>query len=312
MGLADRIAKRIASHPSVQRGADRLGYKLSLDAQFAVGDKVVLGNGDMGKVLKECVGPTGFKSYRVQVTSSAASATVGRRVYATCNGMAKLGHLVSDIVASFHTRDGDRIATVVCEAAVDDQDQRVGLQKYSSLPTGSGMLFPYDPPRQVMFHMGSVQFPIDVIFINNRGTITNIQHNRLPGVDECWGSNSRVAGVLEVNGGFCSGRDINIGDTVRISVVKTAQESAQYPYGARTDAPVHALPNKGLGGSPAPEERFKGRGETPDQVLSPDASLGIGKQPLDINHFDTQQGYDPTQTNEEFLENTTTRPGPGV
>lgn len=312
MGVGERIARRLIGHPAVERGAARIGYGPgypNLAQQFKIGDKVALGNGDIGKVIKECVGPTGFKSYRVQVTASSAPMTVGRRVYSTVNGMAKIAGLEPEIVASFYSHEtNNRIAVVGCEIAYEEREQQIGLQKHSSLPQDGGMLFPYNPPQTVMFHMGSVQFPIDVIFINGSGVITDIQHNRSPGTDERWGSKGRVAGVLEVNGGFCRSRGIVPGDFVGVRTVKTAQEAfAPEEQSNRPDSSApHALPSN-LEKPALTPEQFEGRGQTPDQILNPEHGSPMA-EPLDKGHWDSQHGYDPTQS---FGDSVTTRPGPG-
>lgn len=245
--------------------------------RFGPKDAVILGNGDRGMVLAEVTGPTGFKSFRVQITDSMDQASVGRRVFATGSGMIKAAGLGPETVASVYRPDGEIIGVVGCELAVDQHAQQVGLQKHSSLPSDSGMLFPYNPPQNVSFHMGAVQFPIDVVFVDGSGHIAGIEHNCQPGVDASWTSPGRVAAVLEVTGGWCADRGVYPGDIVSLRTTKTAQETFD-PMRSddHTRAPTDIRPD-------APD-RFKGH-DTPDEMLA--------TQPLDGQHFEQQIGYDP-------------------
>lgn len=243
--------------------------------KFAAGTKVILGNGDSGRILEEVTGPTGFKSFRVQIENSANPMSVGRRVYATQNAMIKTSQLLPDVVVSiFKSGKLSPVGTVGCELAVDFEDQHIGLQKYSSLPSDNGMLFPYDPPRHVQFHMADVKFPIDVIFVDHNGRIAKIFANRQPGVDEKWAS-SNTSAVIEVNGGWCRDHGIGVGDVIKIGTVREAQEHFD-PI--RPD--VHS---RGLTDIRPPTDRFNDRQIPADTV-----------QQADPAHFDSQQGFDPT------------------
>jgi uncharacterized membrane protein (UPF0127 family) len=192
--------------------------------KFTPGTKVVLGNGDRGRVLEQLTGPTGFKSFRIQIDKSIDSSSIGRRVFATQNAMLKVGRLLPDsIVSIFKEGTTEAVGIVGCELAVSQTAQMVGLQKYSSLPSENGMLFPYDPPRDVAFHMGDVSFPIDVVFVDGNGKIAAIEPDCQPGQDQYW-KHRRIAAVLEVNGGWCDERGIHVGDRVRIGTAKSADQ----------------------------------------------------------------------------------------
>jgi uncharacterized membrane protein (UPF0127 family) len=237
--------------------------------KFSAGTRVVLGNGDSARVIEKVTGPTGFHSFRVEIEKSANPLYVGRRVYATPDGMYRIAGLAPEIVAAFY-REGkiSPKATIGCEIAVDELDQQVGLQKYSSLPQDDGMLFPYEPPRKVTFHMGSVSFPIDVIFVDPRGRIAAIEENCEPGVEQYW-SHGRISAVIEVNGGWCAARDIVAGDLVRLNNMRRAQEEFQ-PHVNRNDM-ANSNVNKdphGQGYTEAPGgTRFDGH-DTPDKILN--------------------------------------------
>ena len=202
--------------------------------KFVPGSRVVLGNGDCGRIIEPVTGPTGFSSFRVEIEKSANPLTVGRRVFATPDGMYRVAGLPPEAVASFY-REGKLTAraTIGCEIVVDDTDQQIGLQKYSSMPSDFGMIFPYEPPRKVTFHMGTVAFPIDVMFVGPHGRIAAIEENCEPGMEQYW-SHGRVSAVIEVNGGWCAERDIVVGDLVRVATTKHAQEHFE-PHQNRND-----------------------------------------------------------------------------
>lgn len=117
---------------------------------------------------------------------------------------------------------GDKIATLTCEIADDPKSQTVGLQKYAGLPRGHGMIFPYDEPRTVSFHMGTVPFTIDIIFVGSDDRINKIVPDIEPGTQGRWGM-GRVSYVIEASGGYCAANGIEVGCEVSTSLSKAAQ-----------------------------------------------------------------------------------------
>jgi uncharacterized membrane protein (UPF0127 family) len=261
--------------------------------KYVAGTRVVLGNGDQGRVIAEVMGPTGFKSFKIKIEKSVSPTGVGRMVYATINGMSRIASNDPDVVAAFYRESGDSIAIVGCEIALSESDQRIGLQKYSKLQPDHGMLFPYDPPRAVMFHMGRVSFPIDVVFIDQLGKVAAIEESRVPGVDEQWG-HGRVSAVIEVNGGWCQQNGVMIGDHVRLTQSRMAQETFR-PDHNRTDHAVRPV-------DPTMDpNRFKGH-DMPSEVLnSGDSFAGAGNGPGrdDFAHQDSTFGRDPTKPTDD-------------
>jgi uncharacterized membrane protein (UPF0127 family) len=74
-----------------------------------------------------------------------------------------------------------------------------------------GMIFPYDPPRDVSFWMENTLIPLDIIFIRSDGTIVRITHAKaldrtpLP-------AGEPVGAVLEIRGGRAAELGIKEGD----------------------------------------------------------------------------------------------------
>src|SRR5277367_2188300 len=107
-----------------------------------------------------------------------------------------------------------RVGTSVLDCIVNETaDQYLtGLQKTRGLTDKQGMFFPYEN-KMVTFHMGTVSFPIDIIFIRD-GAIAKIIGNVQPGARGLW-SLENCMGVLETRGGWCADHGANIGTKVR-------------------------------------------------------------------------------------------------
>lgn len=170
---------------------------------------------------------------------------------------------------------GDKLAALKCEVAGDEQSQTVGLQKYASLPGGYGMIFPYDEPRKVAFHMGTVAFPIDIIFVGSDGRVNKIVPDIEPGQRGSWAM-SHVAAVIEANGGFCRDNGIEVGCEVITGLEKEAQ--IEFTPDPRKDINPKMVPANPM------HDRFKDHG-LPDDVTD--------GQPMDGAHFEQSIGRDP-------------------
>lgn len=93
-------------------------------------------------------------------------------------------------------------------------DKARGLEVFSSLNESTGMLFPFEKANHVSFHMGSVSFPIDIIFLMPTSLglkVAKIIHNAQPGSNDVWSCND-VSHVLEISGGSCKKYNIKLGD----------------------------------------------------------------------------------------------------
>jgi len=110
-------------------------------------------------------------------------------------------------------REGSVKATFICDIA-DSLDKKIaGLQSYSSINNSFGLYFPYKKETDVSYHMGTVNYPIDIIFLDNELTIKKIDKNirpGSPGIYSCAG----VKAVLEINGKMSDILGIQAGDQV--------------------------------------------------------------------------------------------------
>lgn len=107
-------------------------------------------------------------------------------------------------------------ARVVCEVARTSAEQARGLQGHLGLTDGTGMLFPFHPPRAATFHMGSVAFPIDLVFADASGVVGRIVHGARPGERSTW-SHPVVGAVVEVPAGFCRKVGLTVGHVLRVA-----------------------------------------------------------------------------------------------
>lgn len=98
--------------------------------------------------------------------------------------------------------------------AITPAQKAAGLEVVDRLSNGFGMLFPFEAHSDVTFHMGSVKFPIDIVFLvddENAMKVGHIVHDAIPGSLEHW-SYSKTTAVLEVCGGLCNKLGIKKGD----------------------------------------------------------------------------------------------------
>lgn len=101
------------------------------------------------------------------------------------------------------------------EVARSPAEQARGLMFRPSLAPDRGMLFPFPAPRQASFWMRNTLIPLDIIFIREDGTITNIARETEPYSLDSYYSEGPVAAVLEIAGGRAAALGIEPGDRIR-------------------------------------------------------------------------------------------------
>jgi uncharacterized protein len=112
------------------------------------------------------------------------------------------------------------------------EELQKGLSERGSLPQDQGMLFLFDQPGDHAFWMKGMQFPIDIIFINN-DTIVSIAKNAQP-VEEgnenppLYTSGAQADKVLEINAGLSDKYEFKVGDKVTFALEEnTSQNNEQ-------------------------------------------------------------------------------------
>ncbi|MDR3504804.1 MAG: DUF192 domain-containing protein [Acidocella sp.] len=110
--------------------------------------------------------------------------------------------------------DDGKTHNFTVEVAATPQEQAYGLMFRPSVPVGTGMLFPVDPPSVQLFWMKNTIAPLDMVFIGADGTIKTIAENTVPYSLRNISSNVPVAAVLELAGGATAADNISVGDKV--------------------------------------------------------------------------------------------------
>ena len=113
-------------------------------------------------------------------------------------------------------------AYFVCDNAESFDDKIAGLQAYNELKYGSGLVFPYDKPQDVLYHMGTVSFPIDIMFVGEDKKIKKICENIAPGSLATFGA-SNVKWVVEISGGASKELGVVAGDKINISGISNKE-----------------------------------------------------------------------------------------
>jgi uncharacterized protein len=101
------------------------------------------------------------------------------------------------------------------EMARTPAEQSRGLMFRTLVPPGTGMLFVHERPRQVSMWMRNTPTSLDMLFIDEQGTIESIARDTTPLSETVISSNGPIAGVLEIRAGEAERLGIQEGDRVR-------------------------------------------------------------------------------------------------
>lgn len=93
-------------------------------------------------------------------------------------------------------------ARFAVEVADDATERARGLMDRTHLPTGSGMLFVYDRPQPVAFWMRNTLISLDMIFLDDTGTVRRVHHRAVPLDETPIEGGQDIFAVLEINGGL--------------------------------------------------------------------------------------------------------------
>lgn len=107
-------------------------------------------------------------------------------------------------------------SVVNIEVVDTPQSRQQGLSGKTKLGADDGMLFVFEDKQPRSFWMKNMNFPIDIIWIDDN-KITKIDRNLEPEGEiptNHYNSDAPVNYVLEVNANFSKINNINIGDTV--------------------------------------------------------------------------------------------------
>lgn len=103
---------------------------------------------------------------------------------------------------------------VDAEVAVTRDARTRGLMWRYTLPDGTGMLFIFPRDQPLSFWMRNTLIPLDMIFIDGKGSIVSIQENAEPRTLSSRPSTGPATYVLEVPGGWCAKNAVKAGNRV--------------------------------------------------------------------------------------------------
>ena len=118
-------------------------------------------------------------------------------------------------------------ARFTVELALTPQDQSRGLMFRDSMPRMAGMLFVYDEEQEVAFWMRNTLIPLDMIFVDQAGTVVRVHDEAVPGDETPIPSGAPTTAVLEINGGLADRLGIEAGDVLRSPILP--QDGAAWP-----------------------------------------------------------------------------------
>jgi uncharacterized protein len=115
---------------------------------------------------------------------------------------------------TIETKEGGKVVFNV-ELATTGSQQATGLMNRTELPEDSGMLFIFGSAAQRSFWMKDTLIPLDMLFLDEDGTINHIHHMAKPLDKTHVGSDRPSKAVLEINGGVAGKYGIAEGDKVQ-------------------------------------------------------------------------------------------------
>lgn len=101
------------------------------------------------------------------------------------------------------------------DVAAEPADRAKGLMFVQEMDEGKGMLFVFDEIREVSFWMRNTFIPLDMIFIDEFGTVKSIHENAVPHDGTPIPSNVPVKFVLELNAGQVKKIGLAVGDVAK-------------------------------------------------------------------------------------------------
>ncbi|MGF1601725.1 MAG: DUF192 domain-containing protein [Thermosynechococcaceae cyanobacterium] len=111
--------------------------------------------------------------------------------------------------------------TIDLEVAQTQDQQAMGLMFRDSLPDNRGMLFPFNPPRNIGFWMKNVPVPLDMVFLY-QGKVVGIEASAPPCKSlpcPTYSPQSLVDNVLELRAGRAAELGLKNGIPVQVQTL---------------------------------------------------------------------------------------------
>lgn len=135
-------------------------------------------------------------------------------VMMTAGGLAAFQSMSAAEELTLKIQTSSNVVAFKVELADEVEEQRIGLMHRPSLPDMTGMVFTYPEPVSTAFWMKNTFIPLDMIWIDETGTIVGITRDVRPLSLTPRPSPSPVVAVLEIEGGTSDRLGIKVGDTI--------------------------------------------------------------------------------------------------
>ncbi|PWJ19208.1 DUF192 domain-containing protein [Jannaschia seohaensis] len=113
------------------------------------------------------------------------------------------------------------------ELALTPEEQARGLMFREEMARMAGMLFVYPRQQRLAFWMRNTLIPLDMIFLDETGTVINVHAEAVPLDETPILSEAPGLAVLEINGGMAATLGIGPGDELRSPAMP--QDRAAWP-----------------------------------------------------------------------------------
>jgi uncharacterized membrane protein (UPF0127 family) len=114
-------------------------------------------------------------------------------------------------VAIIEAKSGERHRFTVYLAITPTQ-RKQGLSFITGLAREEGMLFVFPQPQPIRMWMKNTPTSLDMLFVDQSGTILKIVRNTTPNSTDSIRSGTHAAAVLELDAGTASRLNIDVGD----------------------------------------------------------------------------------------------------
>ena len=106
------------------------------------------------------------------------------------------------------------------EYAITPEEKEQGLMFRTHIPDKTGMVFLNENPAPMALWMKNTFIPLDLLFFDEKGNITDISENTQPMTLISHASRGAVAGAMEVPAGTVQKYGIHIGDKLHLTITE--------------------------------------------------------------------------------------------
>lgn len=121
-----------------------------------------------------------------------------------------------EALVTIYTTDGTQLGTIRATVADEPDERYTGLSDTDSLAEDEGMLFVFPEEDTRSFVMRDMNFPLDMIFVDAEGRITEIHHAPVENGSFLTRYRGTAKWVIEVDRGWTTEHDVAVGDRIDI------------------------------------------------------------------------------------------------